>query len=93
MLQPFLDTSPCDEDTPRPNHKIHSLFLDDCNCATGMSHKLGVGAAHAFNPSTQEAEAGGSLRVQSQFGLQRVPGQLRLHRETLSQNKNDQYIM
>jgi hypothetical protein len=41
--------------------------------------------AHAFNPSTQEAEAGGSL-VSSRLALstERVLGQPELHRETLS---------
>ena len=34
------------------------------------------GGVHAFNPSTREAETGGSLRVRGQPGLQElVPGQ------------------
>jgi hypothetical protein len=38
-----------------------------------------VVVAHTFNPSSQEAEAGGSLGVRGQPGLQiRVPGQLGL---------------
>ena len=44
--------------------------------------------AHAFNPSIQETEAGGSPWVQDQPGLQRVSGQPGLlHRETISKNK------
>jgi len=37
--------------------------------------------AHAFNPSTQEAEAGGSLSLSPVCSTKRVPG----HRETMSQ--------
>jgi hypothetical protein len=41
---------------------------------------------HAFNPSIQEAESGGSLGVQGQPGsTEQVIGQPELHRETLSQ--------
>ena len=42
--------------------------------------------AQAFNPSTREVEAGGSLSVRDQPGLQeRVPGQEpKSYRETLS---------
>ena len=45
------------------------------------------GGAHAFNPSTREAEAGGSLWVRGQSGLQElVPGQEpKRYGETLSQ--------
>ena len=41
---------------------------------------------HAFNPSTLEAEASGSLRPA--WSTEWVPGQSRLHRETLSTNTN-----
>jgi hypothetical protein len=49
--------------------------------------------AHASNPSTWEAEAGGFLSSRSVWSTEWVPGQPGLHRETLSQtnkqtNKN-----
>jgi hypothetical protein len=43
--------------------------------------------AHAFNPSTWEAEAGGFLSSRPAWSTKRVPGQPGLHRETLSQKK------
>jgi hypothetical protein len=46
--------------------------------------------AHAFNPSTQEAEAGGFLSLRPAWSTRWVPGQPGLYRETLSQK--DQYI-
>jgi hypothetical protein len=46
--------------------------------------KLGL-VVHAFNPSTWEAEAGGSLSLRPVLSTKCVPGQPRLHRETLSQ--------
>jgi hypothetical protein len=50
--------------------------------------------AHAFNPSTQEAEAGRSLSSRPAWSTEWVPGQPGLHRETLSrktkQNKTKQ---
>jgi hypothetical protein len=44
---------------------------------------LGV-VAHAFNPSTREAEAGGFLSSRPAWSTKGVPGQPGLHRETLS---------
>jgi hypothetical protein len=47
--------------------------------------------AHAFYPSTWEAEAGGFLSSRPAWATEWVPGQPGLHRETLSQktkNKN-----
>ena len=42
--------------------------------------------AHAFNPSTQEAEAGGSLSSRPAWSTEQVPGQSGLlHRENLSE--------
>jgi hypothetical protein len=41
--------------------------------------------AHAFNPSTWEAEAGGFLSSRLAWSTELVPGQPELHRETLSQ--------
>jgi hypothetical protein len=40
--------------------------------------------AHAFDPSTWEAEAGGFLNLRPAWSTEWVPGQLGLHRETLS---------
>jgi hypothetical protein len=40
--------------------------------------------AHAFNPSTQEAEAGRFLSLRSAYSTKWVPGQPGLYRETLS---------
>jgi len=47
--------------------------------------------SHAFNPSTREAEAeaGGFLSSRPAWSTEWVPGQLGLHRETLSR-KNKQ---
>jgi hypothetical protein len=47
--------------------------------------KLGV-VAHAFNPSTLEAEAGGFLSLRPAWSTEWVPGQPGLYRETLSWN-------
>jgi hypothetical protein len=41
--------------------------------------------AHAFNPSTREAEAGGFLSSRPAWSTKWVPGQPGLYRETLSQ--------
>jgi hypothetical protein len=41
--------------------------------------------AHAFNPRTQEAEAGGFLSSRPAWSTKGVPGQPGLYRETLSQ--------
>jgi hypothetical protein len=40
--------------------------------------------AHAFNPSTREAEAGGFLSSRPAWSTEWIPGQPGLHRETLS---------
>ena len=45
---------------------------------------------HVFNPRTQEAEAGESLRFSLALSTEQVPGQPGLHRETRSQkNKKE----
>ena len=44
--------------------------------------------AHAFNPSTWEAEAGRSLSLKPTWSIEQVPGQPGLHREILSQKQN-----
>jgi hypothetical protein len=46
--------------------------------------------AHAFNPSTWEAEAGGCLNSRPAWSKEWVPGQPGLHRETMSQKKQKQ---
>jgi hypothetical protein len=56
----------------------------------GFSGLVGV-VAHAFNPSTREAEAGGFLSSRPAWSTEWVPGQPGLHRETLSRkNKTKQ---
>jgi hypothetical protein len=49
-----------------------------------------VVVAHAFNPSTWEAEAGGFLSSRPAWSTEWVPGQPGLHRETLSRKKTKQ---
>jgi hypothetical protein len=44
--------------------------------------------AHAFNPSTWEAEAGGFLSSRPAWSAEWVPGQPGLHRDTLSRKTN-----
>jgi hypothetical protein len=46
--------------------------------------------AHAFNPNTWEAEAGGFLSSRPAWSTEWVPGQPGLHRETLSQKTKKQ---
>jgi hypothetical protein len=43
--------------------------------------------AHAFNPSTREAEAGRFLSLRPAGSTKWIPGQSGLYRETLSQKK------
>ena len=43
--------------------------------------------AHAFDPSTREAEAVGFLSSRPAWSTESVPGQPGLHRETLSGGK------
>ena len=45
--------------------------------------------AHAFNPSTWEAEAGRFLSSRPAWSTEWVPGQPELYRETLSQKTNN----
>jgi hypothetical protein len=45
--------------------------------------------AYAFNPNTQEAEAGRFLSSRPAWSTEWVPGQPGLHRETLSQKKQN----
>ena len=49
---------------------------------------LGPGMmAHAFNPSTQKAEAGGSPSLRPAWSIEWVPGQPELYSKTLTPNK------
>ena len=47
---------------------------------------------HAFNPSTRETEAGGSLSLRPPWPTERVPRQPELHRETLSLETNKKQL-
>jgi hypothetical protein len=51
--------------------------------------KSGV-VALAFNPNTQEAEAGGFLSSRPAWSTKQVPGQPGLYRETLSRKTKKQ---
>jgi hypothetical protein len=63
------------------------VFLKYCYFKPGV-------VAHAFNPSTREAEAGGFLSSRPAWFTEWVPGQPELHRETLSQkNQKNIYIL
>ena len=44
---------------------------------------------HAFNPSIWEAETDGFLSSRQAWSTELVPGQPRLHRETLSQKQTN----
>jgi hypothetical protein len=60
-----------------------SSLLCHQNYVIEVSLLPGVGA-HAFNPSTREAEAGGFLSSRPAWSTKWVPGQPGLYRETLS---------
>jgi hypothetical protein len=53
--------------------------------------------AHAFNPSTREAEAGGFLSSRPAWSTKYVPGQPGIYRETLSrktkQKQKQEYLV
>jgi hypothetical protein len=54
------------------------------NSSPGKGETKPGAVAHAFNPSTREAEAGGFLSSRPAWSTEWVPGQPGLHRETLS---------
>jgi hypothetical protein len=68
------------------NHLTFKGWL--CSRIKIVVGKPGV-VAHAFDPSTREAETGGFLSSRPVWSIEWVPGQPELHRETLSRkNKN-----
>lgn len=71
------------KDVPWPPHVhgvVHIHTLE-------MIYKPDV-LAHYFNPTTWEAEAGGSLSSRSYWSTEWIPGQLGLHRDSLPQNNS-----
>ena len=65
--------------------RCHKFMVSSPERDPGSKPKLRqVVAAHTFNPSTQEADAGGSLSSRSPWSIKQVPGQPGLDRETLS---------
>jgi hypothetical protein len=63
-----------------------------CRCLRFITVNRAM-VAHAFNPSTWEAEAGGFLGSRPAWSTKWVPGQPGIYRETLSwkkQSKNKQ---
>jgi hypothetical protein len=75
----------------QPNRKkaiaIWTLIMAHC-CFNIDNVFVPGGEAHSFNPSTGEAEAGGSLSSRPGCCTNQVPGQPGVCRETLSQKKN-----
>jgi hypothetical protein len=63
------------------------LYLLKANSPTLKCDLCQVVVAHAFNPSTWEAEVGEFLSSRTAWSTEWVPGQPGLHRETLSRKK------
>jgi hypothetical protein len=72
------------QDTCTPTHaqKENNFIVD-----LGKKDKLGM-VAHAFNPRIWEVKAGGFLCLRPLWSIERVPGHLGLHRETMFQKQN-----
>jgi hypothetical protein len=70
--------------------KTTFLAARGCLSESPESHFWPGMVAHAFNPSTREAEAGGFLSSRGAWSTKRVPGQPGLHRETLCRKKQKQ---
>jgi hypothetical protein len=69
----------------------HSIYMKINSKSNSLKHVLQPGVVvHAFNSSTREAEAGGSLSSRTAWSTEGVPGQPGLYRETLSRKTNKQ---
>jgi hypothetical protein len=77
-----LGTRQCSQWSPYPDSKIKQK-QKQCKEQYKRYLKPGV-VVHAFNPSTQEAEAGRFLSLRPAWSTKWVPGQHGLYRETLS---------
>jgi hypothetical protein len=73
--------------TEKPCLEKQNKTKKKCNKNNVLRKKWPGVVAHAFNPSTREAEAGGFLSSRPAWSTEWVPGQPGLHRETLSQKK------
>jgi hypothetical protein len=87
-----LCPQPCNTYTQICTHNEYTYIY-----TYAIQHMFSPGVvAHAFNPSTWEAEAGGFLSSRSAWSTELVPGQPGLYRETLSrkthQNKTKQHM-
>jgi hypothetical protein len=69
----------------------HSIGIEHmCGHAWLKKQQRQAVVAHAFNPSTWEADAGRFLSLRPAWSTERVPGQPGLHRENLSRKTKNQ---